>query len=141
MSRSSSAAPSAWKTDDRAREGVNDFYLFIYLFVCVCVCLTLPSETQTSWFCCCWIISFRAPNQPSFMLFKLIVAGFTEKRGEEREKQHLSNHQLFNQTLNTLEYVCVKQWLNLSCVERFLGHFFFFKSPADAPTPWSHLVP
>lgn len=36
--------------------------------------LTLPSETHTSWFCCCWMVSFRAPYQPSFILFKLMVA-------------------------------------------------------------------
>lgn len=37
--------------------------------------LTLPSETHTSWFCCCWIASFSAPYQPSFIEFRLIVAG------------------------------------------------------------------
>jgi len=36
--------------------------------------LTLPSETQTNWFCCCWMVSFKAPYHPSFMLFKLMVA-------------------------------------------------------------------
>lgn len=36
--------------------------------------LTLPSDTHTNWFCCCWMVSLRAPYQPSFMLFKLMVA-------------------------------------------------------------------
>lgn len=35
---------------------------------------TFPSETHTNWFCCCWIASLRAPYQPSFIEFKLIVA-------------------------------------------------------------------
>lgn len=52
------------------------------------VCFTLPSETHTSWFCCCWIISLSAPNHPSFMLFKLIVAEHTKSsRGTEKKKR------------------------------------------------------
>ncbi len=45
--------------------------------------LTLPSETHTSWFCCCWMVSFNAPYQPSFMLFMLMVA-----RGQSQEGRH-----------------------------------------------------
>lgn len=45
--------------------------------------LTLPSETHTSWFCCCWMVSFNAPYQPSFMLFILMVA-----RGQWQEGRH-----------------------------------------------------
>lgn len=48
--------------------------------------LTLPSETHTSWFCCCWMVSFNAPYQPSFMLFILMVA-----RGQWQEGRHQIN--------------------------------------------------
>lgn len=52
--------------------------------------LTLPSDTHTSWFCCCWMVSFRAPYQPSFMLFKLMVAERQRGLGHHGE---LSPHQ------------------------------------------------
>lgn len=52
--------------------------------------LTLPSETHTSWFCCCWMVSFNPPYQPSFMLFMLMVA-----RGQWQEGRHQITQERF----------------------------------------------
>ena len=57
--------------------------------------LTFPSETHTNWFCCCWIASFSAPYQPSFIEFKLIVA-------ENRQQKHCSLVRILPPNKNSL---------------------------------------
>ncbi len=42
-----------------------------------------PLRPTPAGFCCCWMVSFNAPYQPSFMLFMLMVA-----RGQSQEGRH-----------------------------------------------------
>lgn len=78
--------------------------------------LTLPSETQTSWFCCCWMVSFNAPYQPSFMLFMLMVA-----KGQWQEGRHyitqkrIQLSQVFLKT--TFSFFIKSNYLNVCCTK------------------------
>ena len=57
---------------------------------------TFPSETQTASPCCCWMLSFKLPNQPSLAEFTLIVAvGMWTKKGQHQFPEHPSLQQRF----------------------------------------------
>lgn len=60
---------------------------------------TFPSETQTASPCCCWMLSFKLPNQPSLAEFTLIVAvgmwTTTTKKGQHQFPEHSSLQQPF----------------------------------------------
>lgn len=60
---------------------------------------TFPSETQTASPCCCWMLSFKLPNQPSLAEFTLIVAvgmwTTTKKKGQHQFPEHSSLQQPF----------------------------------------------
>lgn len=58
---------------------------------------TFPSETQTASPCCCWMLSFKLPNQPSLAEFTLIVAAgmWTKKKGQHQFPEHPSLQQPF----------------------------------------------
>lgn len=83
---------------------------------------TFPSETQTASPCCCWMLSFKLPNQPSLAEFTLIIAtGMQTKRSASisranlysRSYSHFFLYHIWRKTCQIRKSVCYFKHKNL----------------------------